>query len=153
MICISDILKTEHVNLTLTALDSLSAVQEVLFPLRGDIRVTDWDALREAVIDRDAPAIASNGCGIIIAHGRTNAVNALTMSAARLIEGIQTPHIPEKVRLVFVAGIPTAFNNEYLRVVGTIARLCSKPTLLEKLLLADHPLDFLDILAREETKL
>lgn len=153
MISISDILKIEHVNLSLSAADSLSAVQEVLFPLRGDIRVTDWDALRESVIDRDAPAIASNGCGIIIAHGRTNAVNALTMSAARLIEGIQTPHIPEKIRLVFVAGIPTAFNNEYLRVVGTIARLCSKPTLLEKLLLADHPLDFLDILAREETKL
>lgn len=153
MISITDILKSEHVNLSLAATDSLSAVQEVLFPLRGDIRVRDWDTLREAVIDRDVPAIASSGCGIIIAHGRTNAVNALTMSAARLIDGIQTPHIPEKVRLVFVAGIPSAFNNEYLRVVGTIARLCSKPTLLEKLLIANHPLDFLDIFAREETKL
>lgn len=153
MISISQILKPEHINLKLSASDQSSIVSEVLFPLRGDVRVVDWDSLKNAVVQRDAPAISASGCGIIIAHGRTNAVNGLVMSAGRLESGIASSDIEEKVRLVFVAGIPSAFNNEYLRVVGTIARLCSKPALLDQLLQAPVPRDFLEILASEETRL
>jgi hypothetical protein len=54
---------------------------------------------------------------------------------------------------VFVAGIPSALNNEYLRVVGTIARLCSKTELIQKMLSATSPSAFIDILCSGETTL
>lgn len=154
MIALAQILLPEHINLQLDAHDARQAVEELLFPLRGDIRIADWDALRAAVLERDAPAIpAGPTCGILIAHGRTNAVNSLVMAAGRSPEGFQSSDCEGKVRLVFVVGIPTALNQEYLRIVGTIARLCAKPDLLEKLLSSKTARDFLQLLASQESKL
>jgi mannitol/fructose-specific phosphotransferase system IIA component (Ntr-type) len=153
MISIAQILKPEHIHLSLKGENQLDAVQEVLFSLRGDVRVPAWEDLRSSVMERNAPAVAAGGCGVVIAHGRTNAVNALVMGAGRLSEGFHSDDIPEKVRFVFVAGIPTAFNNEYLRVVGSIARLCSRPDLLNELIATATPKSFLEILASAELKL
>jgi mannitol/fructose-specific phosphotransferase system IIA component (Ntr-type) len=154
MISISEILLPEHINLHLDASDSRSAVEELLFPLRGDIRIADWDAIRAAILERDAPSIpAGPDCDILIAHGRTNAVTSLVMSAGRSLEGFSADRVEGKVRLVFVVGIPTALSQDYLRIVGTIARLCGKPNLLEKLLAAPKAADFLQLLQDWENKL
>jgi mannitol/fructose-specific phosphotransferase system IIA component (Ntr-type) len=75
------------------------------------------------------------------------------MSAGRSPNGFPSPDIQGSVRLVFVVGIPTALNQEYLRVVGTIARLCGKPETLQKLLNAPSARSFLDLLLSWENKL
>jgi len=99
------------------------------------------------VLDRAAPAVSTDdGYGIVIAHGRTNSVTSLVMAAGRSPNGFASPHIAAPVRLVFVVGIPTALNQDYLRVVGTIARLCGKPETLQKLLQAPNARAFLDLL-------
>jgi mannitol/fructose-specific phosphotransferase system IIA component (Ntr-type) len=153
MISIRQILQPGHVNLFLSAMEQPSAVEEVLTSLRGDIRVLDWNALRVAVVQRNAPAISASPCGIVIAHGRTNAVNSLVMAAGRTLEGLNAAGIPELVRLVFVVGIPAALNNEYLRVVGTIARLCSKPDIVGELLATTAPDAFIEMFAASESAL
>ena len=154
MISLSQILLPEHINLHLEAADKNAAVDELLFPLRGDIRIGEWDALRAAVLERDAPAIpAGDSCAIVIAHGRTNAVHSLVMSAGRSPAGFSSSSEEGKIQLVFVVGIPTALNQDYLRVVGTIARLCGKPDRLEKLLAAPAPRDFLHLLLEWENRL
>ena len=154
MISLSEILLPEHINLQLDAIDSPTAVEELLFPLRGDIRISNWDAFRASVLDRAAPAVSTDdGYGIVIAHGRTNSVTSLVMAAGRSPNGFASPHIAGPVRLVFVVGIPTALNQDYLRVVGTIARLCGKPETLQKLLQAPNARAFLDLLLSWENKL
>ena len=154
MISISEILLPEHINLDLHAPDSRTAVEELLFPLRGDIRISDWDALREAILERDAPAIpAGPDCALLIAHGRTNSVNSLVMAAGRSLAGFPADGIEGKIRLIFVVGIPTALSQDYLRVVGTIARLCAKPDHLEKLLATSQAAQFLALLLAWENKL
>jgi len=154
MISLSEILLPEHINLQLDALDQTTAVEELLFPLRGDIRIGNWDTLRASILERNAPAVSTDdGFGIVIAHGRTNAVNSLVMAAGRSPNGFPSPDIQGSVRLVFVVGIPTALNQEYLRVVGTIARLCGKPETLQKLLNAPSARSFSDLLQSWENKL
>lgn len=154
MISLSDILLPEHINLHLDANDDTTAIEELLFPLRGHIHIKNWDALRASVLDRAAPAVSTeDGYGILIAHGRTNSVDSLVMGAGRSTNGFPSPHIKGQVRLVFVVGIPTALNQEYLRVVGTIARLCGKPEHLQKLLAAPTVREFLDHLLVWENKL
>lgn len=153
MISISEILEAPHVNLTLVAKDQVAAVEEVLGQLNGDSRITDFGALRKAVLERNAPALEAGSCGICIAHGRTNAVHGLVMAAGRSPGGFQSPQIGQEVRLVFVAGIPSAFDSEYLRIVGTIARLCRDKTMIEKLLHVTDPGRFVDLLVSAETRL
>lgn len=153
MISIRQILQPGHVNLALSSTEMGTAVGEVLASLSGDIRILQWNTLKDAILERNAPAIDAAGCGIIIAHGRTDAVGSLVMAAGRSNEGFPSKNTKEKVRLVFVAGIPSALNNEYLRVVGTIARLCSKKELVEKLLTSANPTEFIDILCSGESAL
>lgn len=153
MISIRQILQPGHVNLALSSTEMGTAVGEVLASLSGDIRILQWNTLKDAILERNAPAIDAAGCGIIIAHGRTDAVGSLVMAAGRSNEGFSSKDTKEKVRLVFVAGIPSALNNEYLRVVGTIARLCSKKELVEKLLTSANPTEFIDILCSGESAL
>lgn len=153
MISIRQILQPGHVNLALSSTEMGTAVEEVLASLSGDIRILQWNTLKDAILERNAPAIDAAGCGIVIAHGRTDAVGSLVMAAGRSNEGFSSKDTKEKVRLVFVAGIPSALNNEYLRVVGTIARLCSKKELVEKLLTSANPTEFIDILCSGESAL
>jgi mannitol/fructose-specific phosphotransferase system IIA component (Ntr-type) len=153
MIPISEILTPAHVNLALAATDQAGGVDEVLSKLNGDPRILDWDALKQSITGRNAPAISCGTCGICIAHGRTNAVQSLVMAAGRSPAGLISPHVKEPVRLVFVAGIPAAFHSEYLRVVGAIARLCNDKALLEKLLAVQDPEQFVGLLSTGETKL
>jgi mannitol/fructose-specific phosphotransferase system IIA component (Ntr-type) len=153
MTSISDILTPAQVNLALTSSDQASGVDEVVAKLHGDPRVTDWPVFRQAVLDRNAPALLCGDCGVCIAHGRTNAVQSLVMAAGRSAHGLVSPEIGERVRLVFVAGIPAAFDSEYLRIVGAIARLCRDKGLLDKLLGVADPARFVEVLAAAETKL
>ena len=127
MIPISEILTASHINLMLTSGTQEEGIDEVLSKLNGDPRVLDWAALKQAVHERNAPAISCGACGICIAHARTTAVQSLVMAVGRSAEGLTSSNIVEPVRLLFVAGIPAAFHFEYLRVVGAIARLCNDP--------------------------
>ena len=140
----AEILQPAQVLTALSAATLPAAVDEILAAMRGDSRVADWDALRAAVAAHEAPAIDAGECSICIAHGRTNAVTSLAMGAGISAEGYGEG--AKKIRLVFVAGIPAAFNNEYLRAVGSIARLCGQPAFLEKLLSSKTPSDFIALL-------
>lgn len=153
MMRLGDVLLPGQVNLALEGADKNDCVLRVAELLRGDPRVKDFDAFVAAVMERSAPAIEENGCGICIAHGRTQGVNALVMAAGRLPEGIYSQETKNPIRLIFVAGIPAAFNSEYLRSIGAIARICCDPERLEGLLSVSTPAEFIEILSSGEKKL
>jgi mannitol/fructose-specific phosphotransferase system IIA component (Ntr-type) len=150
---IADVLQPDHVVLTLAAQDPASAIDEVLGRLEGDERVKNFAALREAVRTQPAPAIAENGCGICIAHGRTESVTSLVIAAGRSARGIVFSKLSEPVKLVFVAGIPAAFTSEYLRIVGAIVRMCRDRRQLNRLLTTKDPERFVALLSSGEVKL
>jgi mannitol/fructose-specific phosphotransferase system IIA component (Ntr-type) len=150
---IADVLQPDHVVLSLAANDPAGAIGEVLAPLEGDERVKNFAALRDAVLTQPAPAIAENRCGICLAHGRTESVGSLVMSAGRSEKGIAFPRLADPVRLVFVAGIPGAFTSEYLRIVGAIVRMCRDRRQLDRLLTTKDPERFVALLSWGEVKL
>ncbi|MGH8048663.1 MAG: PTS sugar transporter subunit IIA [Chthoniobacterales bacterium] len=150
---IHEILHPADVNLSLRADAKAAAAEEVLGSLRGDVRVTNWEELRNVVIERDAPAIEHEGRSICIAHGRTKAVTSLTMAAGRSEKGVVCPETKLRVHLLFVAGIPTAMDSEYLRLVGAIVRVCRERELMAELLEAPDGEAFVDCLASATSRL
>ena len=150
---IADVLQPDHVLLNLSAKAPSAAIEEVLAALEGDERVRDFAALRAAVQAQPAPAIAENGVGICIAHGRTELVSSLVMSAGRSVKGIIFPKLSDPVKLVFVAGIPGAFTSEYLRIVGAIVRICRDKRQLDRMLSLKDPDRFVALLSSGEVKL
>lgn len=153
MISIAEILMPSCVNLDLSSSTLPAAVEEVLASLRGDPRVSDWESLRATVASQSAPSLETDSSAITIAHGRTEVVGSLVMAAGVTKQGFDTADSKKKVRLVLVAGIPASFNNEYLRVVGSIARFCKNPGFLQKLLAAKTPANFIQLLEEGESQL
>jgi mannitol/fructose-specific phosphotransferase system IIA component (Ntr-type) len=153
MIPIADVLQPDHVILAIAARDPASAVNEVLARLEGDERVGNFAMLRNAVLKEPAPAVSENSCGICIAHGRTDSVASLVMAAGRSIEGVPYPGLADPVKLFFVAGIPSAFTSEYLRMVGAIVRMCRDKRRLRGLLNARDAERFVELLSSGEVKL
>jgi len=150
---IPEILRPEDVNPHLRADEKTAAIEEVLGSLRGDERVTNCKELRNTVVERDAPAIEHEGRSICIAHGRTKAVNALTMAVGISEKGVVCPETKLRVHLLFAAGIPTAMDSEYLRLVGAIVRVCRDPKLMAKLLSARDGEAFVERLAAATERL
>ena len=144
----SQVLRAGQIDLRLEAATRAEAVESLLGLLRGDSRILSTEAFEKAVRSRGTPAICSHRFGLCIAHGRTDAVSGLVMAAARLAHPL--PMNPDEgnglLRLVFVAGIPSALNTEYLRVVGAIARICGDPETADRLLGTKEPVRFVEIL-------
>jgi mannitol/fructose-specific phosphotransferase system IIA component (Ntr-type) len=150
---IGDVLQPDHVILALASRDPASAVEEVLAKLEGDERVKDLAMLRKAVLAQPMTAVSENACGICIAHGRTDLVTSLVMAAGRSSQGVAHPDLRDPVRLFFVAGIPSAFTSEYLRIVGAIVRMCRDKRQLRGLLVAKQAERFIALLGLGEVKL
>lgn len=146
MIHFSDVLRVEQVDLHLEGETKSAALSGLFALLHGDDRVSSAPELEAAILLRDAPVLEENGVGICIAHGRTDTVRSLVMVAGRLETPITIPSLKSPLRLLFVAGIPSAFSSEYLRIVGAIARICSNAELLEKLLAVKLPAEFIALL-------
>jgi PTS system nitrogen regulatory IIA component len=150
---IGEVLQPDHVILALAAREPATAIDEVLAKLDGDERVKDFVLLRKAVLEQPATAVAENACGICIAHGRTESITSLVMAAGRSNEGVNYPGLRDPAKLFFVAGIPSAFTSEYLRIVGAIVRICRDKRQLRGLLLAREPGRFVELLETGEVKL
>lgn len=140
------VLSPSHVHLRLDATTLAGGVETLLQSLRGDERLTDPEALAAAVRQREFPLIEKDGFRLCLAHGRTNTLRGLVMAAARPITPLLCPKTGEHVDLLFVAGIPAAFNTEYLRLVGAIARICGEPENRQLLLQTDSNSAFVQAL-------
>ncbi len=153
MISIPDILSSDNIHLSLASKTKSAAIQEVLSLLRSDPRVLDFETLEEAIEKRSISTISMPSAGICIAHGRTNAVSALVLAAGRSDAGIVCCETPEPIHLFFVAGIPTAFDSEYLRIVGALVRACHNADTLHFLLKTKDHIEFLNRLSHTESHL
>ncbi len=140
---------TDAVRLSLINQEKTAAVEEVVQFLKHDPRVTDWKELFEAMnASSILPWKIDEENGLAIYHARTNAVQDLVMAAGRSLPGIVFENFPQRVRLILVIGIPHALSQEYLRVLGSLARSLKEPTIFQKLLTTDNVDDFITLLAQ-----
>jgi mannitol/fructose-specific phosphotransferase system IIA component (Ntr-type) len=144
----SKVLQAGQVDLRMDVATCAEAVDHLLGLLRGDSRIPSSEVFEKAVRIRGTPTILSNRFGLCIAHGRTDSLSTLVMAAARPVHPlpISSEDGEGQLRLVFVAGIPSALNTEYLRLVGAIARICADPESVDHLLSVKEPARFVEIL-------
>jgi len=152
MSLIKKFLREENIDLAMNQVETCKQAQDLLLEhLRWDDRVINFENFAAAVAAIEAPVLEEGGHGILIAHGRTDAVRTLTLAAGRPANGctaLTDGAVP--LCLVFVIGIPVASNAEYLRVVGIIARTCRNETTRSELLAAATPEEFISVLSRVE---
>jgi mannitol/fructose-specific phosphotransferase system IIA component (Ntr-type) len=144
---LSSALLPKDIHLDLRAANPDDALEEVLSTLRNDSRVGDWAALREA-LSQGSPidcGPSENGM-IILHHRRTPSISEMVLATGRFPTGLPVQGCERPLRMLFVAAIPESLNNEYLRVLGAISRVCGDPESFGRLMGAPDRETFLSLL-------
>ena len=139
----------KDIQLQLKATDHRDALEEVLSTLRSDHRIKDWERLRTSLLANSQSETFKECPGaLFLHHGRTESVSSLVLAVGRSTAGFTSNPGGEKTHLVFLAAIPEAMNNEYLRILGAISRVCREEETLHTLLEVQKREEFVAVLEK-----
>jgi len=139
---LSESLLPKDTHLQLKGSNPGDILEELLMPLRQDSRVRDWEGFRSSII-ATPPAVSpgENSCSMTLHHSRSDTVTSLVLAVGR-------SRSASKSQLYVVAGIPSALNPEYLRVLGAISRVCQESKSIKELLEVPTHAEFISCLEK-----
>jgi PTS system fructose-specific IIC component len=134
----TDVLKTAVFDLDLEAREYRPAIHELIQSMASDKRVLNEESFRQAVLLREDECSTSIGSGVSFPHARTAFVSDLVLAVGRSRDGIAATDA-SKIHLIFLIGTPKTKIQEYLAVVGFLARNVKQQAIFEALLRAETP--------------
>lgn len=113
----------------------------------------DPDSISRKILERESDMSTGIGFGIAIPHARLTGIDRLYMVAARSVEGIDFNSLDEQpVHLIFMMVSPASTSTEHTQILSSLSRIMSYEDVRRKLLQAQSPEAFLDILVKGEDK-
>ena len=142
----SDFLTPDLIRLNLQSSTKEEVLKELVWML--DVREEYRPILLDMVLQREALGSTGLGEGVAIPHGRSLIVNRLHLVCGIAKKGIYFQAIDrKKVNLFFLVIAPhREVSNQYLPLLGSIAKLASDPENIERLRNAETPEQCLEIL-------
>src|SRR6184192_3184591 len=145
-ITLADILDERQIALQLKSRRQAKALREIigLFGKTESI-IEPADFLAQVLVrERGNSTLAENG--VAFPHARTELVDQITLAVGRSRAGIPWNDRGERARLIFVVAVPQRLVNDYLVLVGTLARLTQDKEQRAALLAAATPAEFIETL-------
>ena len=145
-IALTDILDQRQIALRLRSRRRPNAIREVasLFEKTGSI-VRPADFLAQVLAREEANAtLAENG--VAFPHARTELVDQIALAIGRSRAGIPWNDQGERARFIFLLAVPQRLVNDYLILVGTLARVTRDQQQRDALFAAASPAEFIAIL-------
>lgn len=153
MITIEDVLRPEQIELNLKSGTLEEAILQVATKMRGDHRILDWTEFYEG-LNTSNPAVATgSSLEMCIPHVRTDAVSAMVMGVGRARVGIKCPQSKQPLHFIFVIGVPKTMASDYLRIVGSLARVLRDPDSEQALEQTGTAAEFVSILSAAANRL
>ena len=147
---LSQFLFPSSITLSIAANEEATAVEEVMKLLEYDPRVSNWEELRQSILTRPTfPMSVESESDLVLYHGRTDSVSDFVMAVGRSQQGISFQQSEQPVRLIIIIGVPHALSNEYLRIMGVLARVIKEPSTFKKLLTTESVDEFIKTLSQE----
>ena len=142
----SDFLTPDLISLNLGSSTKAEVLQELVWML--DVREEYRPILLDMVLQREGLGSTGLGGGVAIPHGRSLIVNRLHLVCGLSEKGIYFQAIDrKKVHLFFLVIAPhREVSNQYLPLLGSIAKLASDPKNVERLRKAETPEQCLEML-------
>ena len=150
---LQNLLQPHLIKLDVTEKKRTSAIREITELLKNDHRIKDFEKFYQDLLARERIETTCLGCDTALPHARTDHVADMVLAIGRSKEGVLFENSNQTVHLIFVVGTPKRMATDYLRLVGTIARLLKNEKIREALLAAPDTKTFIDILAEAELKL
>jgi mannitol/fructose-specific phosphotransferase system IIA component (Ntr-type) len=131
-------------------LETLGVVARFLCSANG---LSDAENVVDRVVEREMEMSTGIGYGIAIPHARLPGISCLYMAAARLAEGIEFDSLDgAPVNLIFMMASPASSPTDHIQVLSALSQIMSYEDVRKRLLEADTPEAFADIIANAENK-
>jgi fructose-specific phosphotransferase system IIA component len=143
---ISGMLSPERVIMELKSSGKRDALVEIVSDLGNSDAVTDVEALKNAILEREE--IMSTGVGLTIAvpHAKLASVKAFTLGIARSVKGIDYDSLDgQPVRIIVTIAAPDNDQNTYLRVLASVMHVLRDEGKRTAILKADTPAGVIDM--------
>jgi mannitol/fructose-specific phosphotransferase system IIA component (Ntr-type) len=144
----SDFLTSNLISLNLESSIKEDVLKELVWML--DVKEDYKPILLDMVLQRESLGSTGLGGGVAIPHGRSLIVNRLHLVCGLSRKGVYFQALDrKKVHLFFLVVAPhREVSNQYLPLLGSIAKLASDPENIERLRNAEKPEEFLQFLEK-----
>lgn len=139
-------LRPERVIMNLKAGAKREALVEIVEDLGKTPGVTDVEALKKAILDREE--IMSTGVGLTIAvpHAKLPSVKVFTLGLARSAKGIDYDSLDgQPVKIIVTIAAPDNDQNTYLRVLAAVMHVLRNEENRKAILSAPSAQDVVDV--------
>jgi fructose-specific phosphotransferase system IIA component len=149
---ITSLLSADAIQLELRSRQKVPALREVAELLAHSKCVGDFEAFFNEILQRERVSNTALGHDVAIPHARTDQCSDILIAVGRSREGVDfEAKDGQPVRLIFLIGTPKQMVTDYLRVVGTLARLLRQDELRQRLLEAPDTATFIKIIEAAES--
>jgi len=143
-IALSDLLKKEQVDLALKAATQADALRELTKLLAATNEISESESFLTEVIARERTSSTLTEYGVAFPHARTELVDQIVVGIGRSEAGIPWNESGDPAHLIFLIGVPQKMLNDYLIVIGAIARVTKDDPLRTLLLHAENVAEFIE---------
>jgi fructose-specific phosphotransferase system IIA component len=149
---ITSLLNADAIRLELQSRQKVPALREVAELLAQSKCVSNFEAFFSEILQRERVSNTALGHDVAIPHARTDQCSDILIAVGRSREGVDfEAKDGQPVRLIFLIGTPKQMVTDYLRVVGTLARLLRQDDLRQQLLEAPDAAAFIKIIEAAES--
>jgi len=136
------VITLDRIDLGLASTAAPEALAELNRQLADCTAVTDAPLFLDELLARHALGACCLDQEIAIPHARTTAVKRLVIAVGRSQAGVHFDPKYERIRLIFLIGVPPGLAEEYLKTVAQLTRMVRDRTLRNGLLAAERVTDF-----------
>ena len=145
-IALADILDERHIALRLKSRRQANALREIIGLLEKTGRVLQPAEFLAQVLARERVNSTLGENGVAFPHARTELVDQIALAIGRSRAGIPWNNKGERARLIFVVAVPQRLVNDYLVLVGALARITRNEQQRQALLVSATPAEFIETL-------
>lgn len=152
---ITDLLKKNGIALNPNVQTKEEAINKLVDLMDATGRLSDKEAYKKAVLDRESLSTTGIGDNIAIPHAKTSAVKEAGLSSMIITDGIDYDSLDgEPAKLFFMIAAPEGENNLHLDVLARLSMMLMDPSFKEQLINAKSVDEFLKLIdAKENEKL
>lgn len=151
---INQLLTPELVQIGLPGTSKRDVIDALVDILAGHSAITNLEAVRSAILDREKKMSTGVGKGLGLPHAKTPAASDTVAAFATTEQPVDFGAIDDSpVRLLLLLVGPEEHKSQHVKILGRISRLVSRDSLRERLVEADAPETVIETLREGEAEL
>lgn len=134
MLDLKEILSPDCIRCPLEASDKQSAIHELVDVLAQADKISDAEALKEAVWHREQTRTTGIGHGLAIPHGKCDGMKTLSMAIGKPAAPMDFESMDEQpVELIVLLASPTDRTSDHIQALAQVSRMINNASFREQI--------------------